>query len=237
MAQVIILCGGRGQRLRPLTDTVPKALVPLHGKPILERLVQAYIKNGIEDFIICIGYRGKCIKTFFEENCFDAKVTFIDSGDEASILKRLYDTKNFLEDSVVVAYGDTLIDVNVQDMLSTHKSKGKSTTIVTANVKSPFGLVSYKNDGQVESFIEKPIQSFYIGHMVINKSVLELLEENDLSLPDGQGLVKLFQNLIQCNDLTTYPYNGPQITFNTREELSQAETDFVAFFTQREEQE
>ena len=65
MAQVIILCGGRGQRLRPLTDTVPKALVPLHGKPILERLVQAYIKNGIEDFIICIGYRGKCIKTFF----------------------------------------------------------------------------------------------------------------------------------------------------------------------------
>ena len=73
--------------------------------------------------------------------------------------------------------------------------------------------------------------------MVINKSVLELLEENDLSLPDGQGLVKLFQNLIQCNDLTTYPYNGPQITFNTREELSQAETDFVAFFTQREEQE
>ena len=70
----------------------------------------------------------------------------------------------------------------------------------------------------------------------MNKSVLEHLPEDYLSLPDGEGLVELFQNLIQSNDLTTYSYNGPQITFNTREELSQAETDFVAFFTQREEQ-
>jgi len=237
MPQVIILCGGRGQRLRPLTDTVPKALVPLHGKPILERLVQTYITNGIQDFIICIGYRGQCIQDFFKNKRFDAKVTFIDSGDEASILKRLYDAKNVIEDAVVVAYGDTLIDVDVQDMLSTHKLNGSSATIVTANVKSPFGLISYTNDGQVGSFTEKPIQSFYIGHMVINKTVLENLTEDSLSLPDGEGLVQLFQNLIRCKDLSTYLYNGPQITFNTREELSQAETDFVAFFTQREEQE
>ena len=235
MSQAIILCGGRGQRLRPLTDTVPKALVPLHGKPILERLVQTYITKGIKDFIICIGYRGQCIQEFFKNKHFEANVTFVDSGDRASILKRLYDAKEFLDDSVIVAYGDTLIDIDVHDMLSAHKSRGTSATIVTANVRSPFGLVSYRDDGHVDSFTEKPIQSFYIGHMVLDRTILENLTEESLALPDGDGLVKLFQNLIESRDLSTYSYNGPQITFNTREELSQAETDFVAFFTQREE--
>ncbi len=235
MSQVIILCGGRGQRLRPLTDTVPKALVPLHGKPILERLVQTYITRGIHDFIICIGYRGECIREFFKNNRLDANITFVDSGGNASILKRLYDAKAFLEDSVVVAYGDTLINIDIQDMISAHKSTGTSVTIVTADVRSPFGLVSYTDDGQVDAFTEKPIQSFYIGHMVLEKTVLENLTEDSLSLPDGDGLVQLFQHLIASRDLSIYAYNGPQITFNTREELSQAETDFVAFFTQREE--
>ena len=71
--------------------------------------------------------------------------------------------------------------------------------------------------------------------MVLDRTILENLTEESLALPDGDGLVKLFQNLIESRDLSTYSYNGPQITFNTREELSQAETDFVAFFTQREE--
>ena len=136
-----------------------------------------------------------------------------------------------------VAYGDTLINIDLKHMMNQHSFSQASATITTANVKSPFGLISYTNDGQVGSFTEKPIQSFYIGHMVINKTVLENLTEDSLSLPDGEGLVQLFQNLIRCKDLSTYLYNGPQITFNTREELSQAETDFVAFFTQREEQE
>ena len=87
----------------------------------------------------------------------------------------------------------------------------------------------------VESFEEKPLQSFYVGHMILDSSVLDNLPNRLIEMPDGEGLVELFSCLSSSRSLLSVPYDGAQITFNTQQELSQAEHDIVTFFTQPED--
>ena len=235
MVKVVVLCGGRGARLGPVTDRLPKPLVPLNGKPILQHLVQSYINKGFRDFILCTGYRGDMIKEFFSENTFDARFEFSDAGGEASMLLRLHQARQLMSENVFVAYGDTLVDVDLTEMLSDHQNSGAPLTITVASVRSPFGLVSTGTDRMVDSFEEKPVQSYYVGHMLLERSILNDLEPELLALPDGDGLVKLFSLLISQRLLHMYPYSGPQITFNTSQELRQAERDITTFFTHQEE--
>ncbi len=107
-------------------------------------------------------------------------------------------------------------------------------TITTAGVRSPFGLVKATEDGCVVSFDEKPVQPYYVGHMLIDRTVLEDVDPELLEMPDGDGLVALFQRLIEKRRLRLYPYTGPQITFNTQQELNRAERELVAFFTHQD---
>ena len=235
MVKTVILCGGRGLRLRPLTDDVPKPLVTLNGKPLLQHLVESYIHKGFHRFVLCTGYRGDVIREFFARHSFDAEFEFSDAGEAASILQRLYLARTLVSERVFVAYGDTLIDMDLGAMLADHLSSGALASMTVANVRSPFGLVAADRDGWVGSFEEKPLQMFYVGHMLLERSVLDDLDQELLALPDGEGLVKLFCELVSRKCLRMYPYNGPQITFNTRQELHQAERDFIAFFTHQEE--
>ena len=229
------MCGGRGSRLGPVTDQIPKPLVSVNGKPILQHLVQSYIDKGFQDFILCTGYRGEMIREFFSGNKFDARFEFSDAGEKASMLLRLHHAKELMSERVFVAYGDTLVDVDQAEMLSEHVTSGASVTITVASVRSPFGLVTTEPDGWVVSFEEKPVQSYYVGHMLLERNALNDLDPKLLAMPDGDGLVKLFSLLISQRLLHKYAYSGPQITFNTRQELHQAERDFIAFFTHQEE--
>jgi len=235
MVETVILCGGRGLRLRPLTDHIPKALVLLNDKPLLQHLVESHIEKGVRRFIVCVGYQGSKIRDFFAQNPMDAEFQFSDAGEEASILQRLYKAKSLMGDRAFVAYGDTLINVDLDAMQSDHMSSGASVTTTVANVRSPFGLVTLDGDGWVRSFEEKPLQLFYVGHMLLERDVLENLAPEVLNLPDGEGLVRLFGDLIHRKRLRAYYYTGPQITFNTSQELRQAERDFISFFTHRED--
>jgi len=235
VVKILVLCGGRGSRLGPVTDQIPKPLVSLNGKPIIQHLVQSYIDKGFRDFILCTGYRGEMIREFFTGNAFDARFEFSDAGDEASMLSRLHHARPLMSERVFVAYGDTLVDVNLSEMLSEHLTSGAPVTITVASVRSPFGLVTTETDRWVDSFEEKPIQSYYVGHMLLESSVLDDLDPELIAMPDGAGLVKLFSILLSRRLLRMYPYSGPQVTFNTRRELHQAESDFIAFFTHQEE--
>ena len=222
-------------RLSPVTDQIPKPLVALNGKPVIQHLVQSYIDKGFGNFLLCTGYRGELIKEYFSNNPVDGKLEFSDAGHDASMLRRLHHAKTLMTDRVFVAYGDTLIDVDLEEMLADHLASGARITMTAANVQSPFGLVSSDGDHWVSSFEEKPLQWYYVGHMLLERDLLEELDTDILDMPDGQGLVKLFSQLITQRALRMYPYDGPQITFNTRQELRQAEQDFIAFFTHQEE--
>jgi len=197
--------------------------------------MESYIRKGLNKFVLCIGYRGQMIKDLFANNDLDAQIEFSDAGEDASILQRLHLARTITGERFFVAYGDTLIDVDLAGMLRQHLTSGASATITAANVKSPFGLITTDEGRLVRSFEEKPMQMYFVGHMMMERSILEDIDPNLLAIPDGEGLVKLFQVLISRKRLDMYQYAGAQITFNTQRELHQAEQDFISFFTDQDE--
>lgn len=235
MIKIVVMCGGRGSRLKPLTDLIPKPLVTLNGKPILHHVVTSYLNKNMTDFIVCVGYREDMIRDFFAQNDFTGHFAFSNAGEQASILQRLYEARTLMSERVFVAYGDTLINVDLEAMVNKHQATGAKITITTADVQSPFGLVTVNEAGWATSFKEKPSQMYYVGHMLLERAVLETVDPALLKLPDGQGLIKLFDQLIEQQTLQVNHYSGPQITFNTQQERDQAEKDFITFFTHKEQ--
>ncbi len=232
MPTAVIMCGGKGSRLRPLTETVPKPLVELNGRPCLEYILRSHLHRGQGEFVLCVGYKGEMIREFVEQSGFDATIRFSDAGENASMLQRLHAARDLMSERVSVTYGDTLIDVDFPAMLGQHQARGAAITLTTAEVVSPFGLLDIDDAGLVSSYREKPSLPYFVGHMIIERSVFDEVSEDLLALPDGQGLVRLFQQLVERRELAAFPYAGPQVTFNTRQDLDRAERDAARFFTQ-----
>ncbi len=233
--KTIILCGGKGTRLGPLGERIPKTLLPLGGKPCLQHIVENYVGKGYREFVLCIGHRAEMITDFCKHHFHGASLEWSNAGEEASILERLYRARNLFEQRAWITYGDTLINADLDNMLLQHNSSGAALSLSTAFVQSPFGLVETDDNEWLMSFREKPEQPFFVGHMLMERSVLDSVDDKLLRAPDGEGLVKLIQDLIQLRQVRTHRYTGPQITFNTREDLDRAEVDMTEFFTQTED--
>ncbi len=230
MHKMVILCGGKGVRLKPLTDTIPKALVPLAGKPMINHILDKYSEMGIKEFILCIGHKGNIIKNHLKNNL---NVLFVDSGEEAPMLKRIYDVQQHVSDRVVVGYCDTITDINFHDLIEHHKKSGKMLTMVLAEIKSPFGIVEH-NHKIVHSFEEKPVFDYYIGTFVLEKEAFSHIDEGFLNINSNEGLVKFFKKLVDLGEVGVYKYHGKQLTFNTNDEKELAESGIKGFYTMGE---
>ena len=236
MVKVVVMCGGRGVRLRPVTDTIPKPLVMLGGKPIVHHLLERYVQRGFREFVLCLGYRGEMVRAYFSKYSLDGNIEYSDAGEEASILERLTCARELIGQRAFVAYGDTLVNVDLAAMLKRHIELQAKATITIAPIRSPFGLVETDAHSRVQRFSEKPVQQYFIGHFLLEQNVLEDVPEHLIGLKDGAGLVKLFQGLSAQKDLGVFEHTGPQITFNTRKELEQAKTELSNFYTYEEAQ-
>jgi len=229
--KTIVLCGGKGRRLGRLGETIPKALVKLHDKSILYHKLNQSINQGFRDFIIATGYKGNMIIDACNHMDLDFKIDFSDSGEEAGMLRRIYNAKDLFEDRAIVTYGDTLTNMKMQDFVDFHYAKKGLATIVTAPIQSPFGLVTSNDNQQVQTLSEKPILYYYIGTFIVEKKAMELIPPDILDLPDGRGLIAFLDILREHNRLYAYPHEGRDITFNTIEELGMAEEGFLKFYT------
>jgi NDP-sugar pyrophosphorylase family protein len=237
--KIAILCGGHGKRLRPYTEDIPKVLVPISGKPILEHILDLYLSKQLCDFILCIGYKGGKIREFVKQKSFDrtaCSIVFSDSGERASMLTRIYRLAEHFDDRIMISYGDTLTNLDIQKFMEYHKTKKALVSIVTAKIQSPFGLVEYDGDGLASSFNEKPLLNYYIGHMIIEKIAFDLVTDDMLAMPDGAGLVHFLKLLTDRRELAVYEYHGKQITFNTHVEKERAEEMMKSFYTMDEEE-
>lgn len=231
---IIILCGGAGSRLRPLTERLPKTLVPLSGKPMLRHILEYHLAKGRRHFILCLGYLGDRIREFIAEAGFpEASFAFSDLGEKASMLARIH-AAIALTDAprALIVYGDTLIDTDVPAMLAAHRKRDADLTLTTASIRNPFGLVRLDADHRVLAFEEKPVQTYYIGQMLLERRVAEGATAELLERPDGEGLVRRIQDLAAMGRVGAFQYAGPQITFNTEQELQKAERDIITFYTQ-----
>lgn len=234
MIKVIILCGGRGHRLKPLTARMPKPMVSLNGKPVVQRNIEFYMRHGFRDFVLCVGYRADVIKGFVNDRRFGASIALSNAGVDAGILKRIYEARHLIDERAIVTYGDTFIDIDPKRIIAAHRKNRCPVTITIADFRSPFGLVGTDRAMHVTSFEEKPLFQYYIGHMIVDRAALDALDPSLLRLPDGEGLVEFFKRLARRRRLGACKHDGLQITFNTPQEHKKAEEDFVKFFTEQE---
>ena len=136
----IILCGGKGMRLRPLTEDAPKPLIEINGQPILYYIVSHLLKYGVNKIIIASGYKSNMIESFMSENFSDIDYCIVDSGD-AAIIDRVRDCIPKVSKDFILCYGDTICDININELISFHQKASDGVTITSYPISIPFGVL------------------------------------------------------------------------------------------------
>lgn len=231
---VLILCGGRGSRMKEATASLPKPLVPVHGHPILKYILDHFTSQGFEDITLGTGYLSRKVEDFAATYDPRKKIKISNAGEEVSMLHRIDTALQDLQKTVVVAYGDTFIDIDYQKLVSEHQHSQAAMTMVTGKIRNPFGIIQIGDRGFVSNFEEKPVFNYYIGSFVMNASVRQMISKDMTEIPDGQGVVELFQKLIVKQQLRTFQHEGLQVTFNTEPERNDAEKAISQYYTLRE---
>lgn len=194
--KVVILCGGKGTRLREYTEDIPKPLVEVGGKPILWHVMKIYSHYGYKDFILCLGYKGKLIEEYFKNNDAGEKwgIEFVDTGENGNKGQRIKRIENYIKDeNFFVAYGDDIADININEVLEYHLKKGKIATLTAVNPLSQFGIIEMNNNHEIIKFKEKPKLDCWIngGFFVFNRKIFDYIKEDyDLEKETFEDLVK-----------------------------------------------
>ena len=180
--KVVILCGGMGTRIRELTESIPKPMVPVGGRPILWHIMKIYSHFGYNEFILCLGYQGNVIKDYFlnyysrindvtvdlsapdniqYHNSLESenwRVTLADTGLHTMTGARIARIDHYLEqdEEFMLTYGDGVADINIHDLVTCHHSHGKLATVTGVHPIGRFGEMECSEHGEVTSFSEKP---------------------------------------------------------------------------------
>lgn len=226
---MIILCGGRGKRMGKITNNIPKPLIKIRNKPIIDHKIRYYKSQGLNNFIFCLGYKSKKLKSFLIKK--NPTSVYSNAGINAGILKRIYFVKNLIKDFTVISYGDTLAKINLRHLIESHKKSKCAMTIVVAPIQNPFGLVKWNIKNKAISFDEKPILNHYIGYAVISPNFFDKIQKQTIDLKDGKGIIEAIKKLIRKNQVNIYKFNKLQVTINSPEELNYARSHYDKYFT------
>ena len=228
--KVAILAGGWGTRLREETEYRPKPLVNVGGRPILWHIMKIYAHYGFKDFVVCLGYRGNMIKSYFlnyeaMNNDFtislgpqnrltfhdahaeqDFHVTLANTGLDTMTGGRVKRVQRYVDgDTFMVTYGDGVADVDVGALLAFHKAHGRLATVTTVRPISRFGMLELDGNGQVTKFAEKPQSGGWInaGFFVFQSEAFEYLGGDDCILERDP-----MERLVRDGQLMAYRHEG-----------------------------
>lgn len=217
--KVFILAGGLGTRLSEYTKTVPKPMVKIGKHPILAHIIKLYLKNGLNNFYVLMGYKNNVIKNYFKKYKklnepfkfkIDNKVcsiTLVETGMKTMTGGRLKRIKPFVNDgeTFMFTYGDGISNVNIKKLKTFHEKNNKLITLTAVRPPARFGEVVLKKN-KVTSFKEKPqTSSGWIngGFFVANSNFLKLIK-NDKTILEKQPL----ENAVKKQQLSAYKHNG-----------------------------
>ncbi len=157
--KAIIMAGGKGTRLKPLTDNTPKPLMPILDKPILHYILRLLQRHGITDVCITLGYlAGQIIEAFGDGSQMGMHITYFVENEPLGTAGGVKNASKFLSEDFVVISGDAFTDINLTELINFHYKSNAKVTIAAAKVDNPseYGVMLLNNKGKVRSFIEKP---------------------------------------------------------------------------------
>ncbi|MBM2818964.1 MAG: rfbF [Nitrosarchaeum sp.] len=239
----MILAGGLGTRLSEETLLRPKPLIEIGGMPILWHLMKIYSHYGINDFVICCGYKGYMIKEYFanyslhmSDVTFDLKqnsmnvhlksvepwkVTLVDTGIETMTGGRLKKIKDYLDDETFCfTYGDGLSDISINELINFHKKQKTLATVTAVRPPGRFGSMKV-NENMVTKFQEKPLgDGNWIngGFFVLEPRVIDYIHDDNTSWE-----LEPLEKLVQENQLSAFEHNGFWQPVDTLREKNQLE--------------
>jgi glucose-1-phosphate cytidylyltransferase len=208
--QAVILCGGKGTRMREETEFKPKPLVDIGGKPILCHIMDSYSRHRHNDFILCLGYLGEMIDSHFRSPSHETKdfnITTIYTGEENMTGSRVKQVGSYIEgDTFMVTYGDGVSDIDISKLVEFHKSHGKLATVSAHRPTSRYGVLEIKDDNSVSHFAEKPQLEDYVsmGFFVFQKEVLNYIDDD----PNRNLEREPLQKLAEEGQLMAYKHEG-----------------------------
>ena len=192
--KVVILAGGFGTRLSEYTGTIPKPMVPVGGRPILEHIIKIYSKYGHKDFYIALGYKGNIIKKYFKKKKFkNIKINLIETGINTYTGGRVLRLKKYLKNEpFLLTYGDGVSDININKLIKFHKKNKKMVTVTAVRPPARFGALEIRGN-KVTKFKEKNIvgESWINGgFFVVNPEFFKFLK-NDRTILERAPLEKV----------------------------------------------
>ena len=227
--KLVILSGGKGTRISEESILKPKPLIEIGNMPIIWHIMKIYSFFGINEFVICCGYKGYLIKEYFanyslhssdvtidiSKNTIDVhrkssenwKITLVDTGDDTLTGGRILRIKNYIKDDFLLTYGDGVANVNIKKLIQHHKLNKKLATMTVVQPQGRFGIVDInKKNNLVKNFSEKPKgDGSWIngGFFVLKKEIFKYLKD-DNTVWEKQPLEKLAKN----SELSAFRHNG-----------------------------
>jgi dTDP-glucose pyrophosphorylase len=176
---VVIMAGGKGERMEPFTKVLPKPLIPINEKPIIEHIIDRFVEYGIRDFWLMVNYKSSILKAYFEERQPDYLVHFINEPRELGTAGSLKYLTGKIKKPFFVKNCDIIIKTDYNDLLEFHQKGDYSITLV-ASVKHyniPYGICELNSKGYLDYIKEKPEYSFMVntGLYILNPDILELI--------------------------------------------------------------
>ncbi|MCE9599052.1 MAG: glucose-1-phosphate cytidylyltransferase [Spirochaetia bacterium] len=201
--KAVILAGGLGSRISEESSVRPKPLIEVGGKPMLWHIMKIYSHYGVNDFIICLGYKGYMIKEYFanyflhmsdvtfelannkmsvhQQYAEPWRVTLIDTGEKTMTGGRLKRVREHVAgEDFCLTYGDGVADINIGELIKFHKAHGKSATLTAVQPPGRFGVLRLEKD-TITAFEEKPSEGGWIngGFFVLSPSVIDLIHDDE----------------------------------------------------------
>ena len=204
--KAVILAGGHGTRISEESNIIPKPLIEIGGKPILWHIMKIYSAYKIDDFIICLGYKGEKIKEYFEQ--FDSKlwnIQLIDTGLDTMTGGRLKRIQDKIDNTFCMTYGDGVSDVNLNNLLTFHKEKKSLATLTAIHPPERFGVLNLSGDYVTEFHEKHTGESSWIngGFFVFEPEIFDYLQ-NDSTVLERTPL----ETLAKEQKLSAFKHNG-----------------------------
>ena len=201
----IILAGGYGTRLTEETKIKPKPLVKIGNKPIIWHVMKIYSYFGINDFIVCLGYKGDLLKKELNKIKEDWNIAYVNTGLKTMTGGRIKRIKKYLQDDkyFCLSYGDGLCDVNLKKLINFHIKNKKTVTLTAVRYKNPKGVLNINKNRRVIAIKEKPTEYINGGFFVLTNNVFKYLK-NDKSIFEQDCLPKL----TKTNQLLAFKHHG-----------------------------